>query len=49
MRIPSNLKPGEYDLEVALTDPVKQHPPLKLAFDAPENDGWYLVSHVTVK
>jgi len=49
MRIPSNLKPGEYDLEVALTDPARQLAPIKLAIDAPENDGWYLVSHVTVK
>jgi hypothetical protein len=47
--IPANLLPGEYTLTVALTDPANQHPPLRLAMDAPVKQGWYQVSRVKVE
>jgi hypothetical protein len=47
--IPSSLPLGEYTLAVALTDPKNQRPPIKLAMDVPEKDGWYQVSRFVVK
>ena len=43
--IPSRLPPGEYTVAVAVKDSTQ---PIKLAMDAPEKEGWYLVSHVSV-
>jgi hypothetical protein len=48
MRMP-NVPSGTYTLAVAITDPANQRPPLKLAMDAPEKDGWYQVGSVTIE
>ena len=47
--IPANLTAGAYTLAVALCDPAGQWPPLQLAMDAPEKQGWYLASQVNVE
>ena len=47
--VPPELKPGEYTLAVALADPTGQHPPLRLAMDAPGQAGRYAVSKVKVE
>ena len=46
--LPANLEAGEYSVEVGLFDIDGQRQPLHLAIDAPEKDGWYTVSHVTL-
>ena len=46
--IPTDLSPGEYTLAVAITDPTNLRPPINVAIDAPQNGGWYKVSHVTI-
>jgi hypothetical protein len=48
LAIPPDLEPGEYTLDVALIDPARQHPPLHLAIDAPEKDGWYTLAKITI-
>ena len=48
VRIPSALPPGEYTLAVAITDPANQRRPIRLAMEAPEQDGWYRVSRFVV-
>lgn len=45
MRIP-NVPSGTYTLAVAITDSANQRPPLKLAMDAPEKEGWYRVGSI---
>lgn len=49
MKIPATMKPGEYHLALAIADPSNHEPPLRLAMDAPEKAGWYVVSRVTVE
>ena len=48
MPTPSGLPSGEYTVAVAVTDSINHQRPIKLAMDAPEKEGWYLVSHVSV-
>ena len=47
--VPPQLKHGSYRLALALVDPIGQRRPFRLAMEAPEQDGWYTVSHVNVK
>ncbi|MCX6906324.1 MAG: DUF4832 domain-containing protein, partial [Verrucomicrobia bacterium] len=49
MQLPSNLKLGEYALALALAAPPIQRRPLRLALDAPEDSGRYVVSRVKVE
>ena len=44
----AGLPSGEYTVAVALTDSTNHRRPIKLAMDAPEKEGWYLVSQVSV-
>jgi hypothetical protein len=46
--VPALLTPGQYRLTVALVDATATRPPWRLAMDAPEEDGRYLVSQITV-
>ncbi|MBI5820630.1 MAG: DUF4832 domain-containing protein [Verrucomicrobia bacterium] len=46
LQLPATLKPGDYTLAVQLADPSGQRRPFRLAMDAPEKEGRYLVSHV---
>lgn len=48
-QLPAMLESGEYMLAVGVMDPNGQRPPLSLAIDAPENDGRYSVSRLTIK
>jgi CubicO group peptidase (beta-lactamase class C family) len=49
LQVPASLKPGDYPLAVAMIDPSGQRRPLKLAMDAPEKEGRYVVSRVSLK
>jgi hypothetical protein len=44
LTLPKDLPPGDYTLHLALLDPSAQRPPLHLAIDAPEQDGWYTLT-----
>jgi hypothetical protein len=46
--VPSGIPSGKYQLTVALVDPGGIFPPLRLAIDAPNTDGWYQVGQVTI-
>jgi len=47
--VPATLKAGEYVVALALADPAGQRPPLRLAIDAPEQAGRYVVSRVRIR
>ncbi len=49
LQLPSVLQSGEYTLTVAVVDPTGQRRPFRLAIDAPESDGRYSVSRLTIK
>ena len=39
--VPSDMPPGEYDLEIAILDPRPGKPTIKLAISGRQSDGWY--------
>ncbi len=49
LRLPAELKAGDYTLAVELADPSGQRRSFRLAMQAPEKDGRYELSRVTVK
>lgn len=48
VRLPSTVRPGAYELALTLEDRAGQRRPLRLAMDAPEHDGRYVVGRVKV-
>jgi hypothetical protein len=46
--MPGILPPGEYTLALTLADPVRPGRWIRLAIDAPETDGFYSVSRLTL-
>ena len=49
LQLPASLEVGEYALSVGLVDPAGQRRPFLLAIDAPESEGRYSVSRLTIK
>lgn len=49
LSLPATLKPGDYTLAVSLVVPDGRIRPFRLAMDAPEKDGHYAISRVTVE
>lgn len=49
LEIPVTPGPGDYDLTVGLVDPTGGRRPFILAIDAPEQNGRYSVSRITIK
>jgi hypothetical protein len=47
--IPSDMTPGQYDLEVGIVDPESGKPNLKLAIAGIDADGWYSLGSITVR
>jgi len=47
--VPADLPPGEYDLSVALVDPVSREPKVKLAIAGMQADGWYSLGKIEVR
>ncbi|MEG2719591.1 MAG: hypothetical protein RSA55_08640, partial [Clostridia bacterium] len=42
------LQAGEYRLDLAVLDPETNLPGVKLAMDAPENEGWYTLAWLEI-
>ena len=49
LQLPGSILPGNYTVAVSLLDPMKNHRPFRLAFDAPEKEGRYSVSKIVVE
>ncbi len=47
--IPADLQPGEYDLDLAMIDPVSTKPRVKLAIAGILPDGWYPMGKIRVQ
>jgi hypothetical protein len=47
--VPADMPPGEYDLGLALLDPVTQKPKVKLAITGIQPDGWYNLGKIRVR
>jgi len=48
LQLPATLKPGDYTLAIEMMDPANRQRSFRLAMDAPEKEGRYLVSHVKI-
>jgi hypothetical protein len=46
--VPAELPAGEYDLEIALLDPISRQPKVKLAIAGLQPDGWYALGKIRV-
>jgi hypothetical protein len=47
--IPKNFKPGEYDVQMAIVDPLTKTPKVLLAIEGKQADGWYSLGSVKVE
>jgi hypothetical protein len=47
-RIPSDLNPGTYELQVGIIDAVKGTPKVKLAIEGRDKEGWYTMGKIEV-
>ena len=49
MKIPPDIKPGRYNLAVALLDPYTKEVAVKLAIEGRDSQGWYNLSELEVE
>jgi hypothetical protein len=47
--VPEDLPAGEYQLGVALLDPITLQPAIRLGIEGREPDGWYSLGKIRVK
>ena len=47
--VPASLPDAEYQIEVALVDPVTREPKIKLAVEGTESDGWYPLGTIKLR
>ncbi len=47
--IPADLPPDEYELSIALLDPLSREPKVKLAMAGVQPDGWYSLGKIEVR
>lgn len=47
--IPAGMPPGDYDLSIAILDPVSNTPKIKLAIADMQPDGWYPLGKIRVQ
>jgi hypothetical protein len=46
--VPADLPSGDYDLEIAVLDPVSGLPKVKLAIAGVQPDGWYALGRIKI-
>jgi hypothetical protein len=46
--VPAGMPAGDYDISMALVDPLSRQPKVKLAIAGIEPDGWYKLGRITV-
>jgi len=49
VKVPGNLRPGQYELGLALVDPQSQQPRIKLAIAGRDDEGWYEMGKMRVE
>ena len=48
LELPEDIKPGLYELALAIIDPVTRKPAVRLAITGRAEDGWYPLSKVDI-
>jgi hypothetical protein len=49
LKLSSRLTPGRYELALAVVDPARKIPAVRLAIAGRREDGWYPLSHIEVR
>ena len=49
LHAPPSLKPGQYDLRLALLDPTSRKPAIRLAIEGRQDDGWYALGRIGIR
>ena len=47
--IPSDINPGQYDLQIGILDPQSNKPKVQLAISEKQPDGWYNLGKIKIK
>jgi hypothetical protein len=47
--IPTEMKPGTYEFQLALLDPITHEPKVALAIDGKDKDGWYAMGRIVIE
>ena len=47
--IPKEMKPGDYDVQIALLNPLTNKPKVLLAIEGKDKEGWYTLGKITVE
>jgi hypothetical protein len=47
--VPETLKPGTYKLRVAILDPRRETPAIRLAIEGRQSDGWYDLGSISIQ
>ncbi len=47
--IPNDMEPGEYDVQIALLNPLTNKPKVLLAIEGKDKDGWYSLGKINVE
>ncbi|MFQ5809482.1 MAG: DUF4832 domain-containing protein, partial [Armatimonadota bacterium] len=48
LELPADLKPGQYELALAIVDPATEAAAIRLAIEGRGEDGWYPLSRVEI-
>lgn len=46
--VPMNMKPGAYNLEIGIVDPISHLPKIKLAIEGQDTEGWYRMGKIEI-
>ena len=47
--IPSDINPGQYDLQIGILDPQSNKPKVQLAISEKQPDGWYHLGKINIR
>jgi len=47
--VPSDIPPGQYDLQIGILDPLSNKPKVQLAISGKQPDGWYYLGKIKIR
>ena len=47
--VPADMQPGEYDVQLALLDPLTHQPKVLLAIEGKDAEGWYALGKIKIQ
>jgi hypothetical protein len=47
--VPASMPAGEYEIQIAMLDPLTREPKIKLAIEVRQPDGWYTLGKIRIE